>query len=611
MRPTYFFALAICTACLAPLMVRAADPQPYALTIPRTGNDLLDQTIAESSLLEALRTDAPAPPFALIERARGDVGRIEAVLNSFGYYAAHVEISIDGHDVDDPALPGVLDQVPSDNDVQVRVAIDQGPLYHLRNVRFDGDLPDGAKNMLELESGDPANASDILSGQARVLTALQEDGYAFARVDTPIAYLNDDDRTVDLLIPVTTGPQTVIGDISFEGLTDMNEAFVRQLLTIHPGDRYRPDSIEGARRSLAGLGVFSGVSVRAADHAEDDGSVPLTFDFQESPLHKVALSATYATDLGLSAAASWTHLNLFGNAEQLVVSVAATGMGGNATGGIGYTGSVKFTKPRFLGEDQRLDAEVSAVKQDFDAYSKTAQSIGVTVRRRLDPLWTAGAGLTGTHDEVTQQGITRLYELISIPLTAAYDGTGLSDTLADPTKGYRASFAVTPTLAVGTTDLTFVVLQAAGSAYFDLSGDGRTVAAVRAIAGSILGGSNFSVPPDQRFYAGGSATVRGFRYQSIGPHFPDGSPVGAASVAAGTIELRQRVGEDWGIAAFVDAGQASDNVLPLTGAFNVGVGAGARYYTSIGAIRADIAVPLTHVPDTDSFQIYIGLGQAF
>ena len=154
-------------------------------------------------------------------------------------------------------------------------------------------------------------------------------------------------------------------------------------------------------------------------------------------------------------------------------------------------------------------------------------------------------------------------------------------------------------------------MQASGSAYFDLSHDGRSIVALRALAGSVLGGSNFDLPPDQRLYAGGSATVRGFRYQSIGPDFADGKPAGATSIDAATIEFRQRFLKDWGAVAFVDAGQAGTNSLPFEGALNTGVGLGLRYYTSIGAVRADVAVPLNRVPQSDAFEIYIGLGQAF
>ena len=76
------------------------------------------------------------------------------------------------------------------------------------------------------------------------------------------------------------------------------------------------------------------------------------------------------------------------------------------------------------------------------------------------------------------------------------------------------------------------------------------------------------------------------------------------------MEFRQRVGDSWGAAAFVDAGQAGTGA-PFTGKVYAGVGVGARYYTPIGAVRLDVATPLVHLPGGDSFEIYIGLGQAF
>jgi len=137
------------------------------------------------------------------------------------------------------------------------------------------------------------------------------------------------------------------------------------------------------------------------------------------------------------------------------------------------------------------------------------------------------------------------------------------------------------------------------------------VIAARALLASIFGASQFDVPPDRRLYVGGSGTVRGYKYQSIGPLFPSGNPIGATAADAASIEFRQRIGEEWGFAAFADAGQASTTRVPFNGPLFVGVGAGVRYYTSIGPIRADVAIPLSRPVGGDSFEIYVGLGQAF
>ena len=414
-----------------------------------------------------------------------------------------------------------------------------------------------------------------------------------------------------LTFQVDTGPRLHLGALKFEGLKDVNEDFVRDALTIHSGDLYKPSAIESARKTLAELGVFSGVSVHAADHANADHTIDLTFDFQERPMHTVAFSAAYATDRGASGSASWSHHNLFGNAEQLNLKAAVTDIGGTAASGIGYNLSAQFLKPRFVDPDQAFEADLAGVKQNLDAYNQTAETFGVYLRRKFSARWNGSAGATFAHDDVEQENTKRLYQLLALPLSVTYDAVSPSDPLADPLSGYRATFSATPTLALGSSDLLFAILRAAGSAYFDLSGDGRSVLALRAMAASIQGGSNLDVPPDQRLYAGGSATVRGFRYQSVGPRFADKNPVGATSMDAGTIEFRQRITEDWGAALFADAGQASAESTPFNGKLNVGAGAGVRYYTPIGAIRADFAIPLTHYNNRDSFEIYIGLGQAF
>jgi translocation and assembly module TamA len=588
-------------------VAKAADPQPYTVTIATTGVSALDATLNDSAQLVTLHGKGEVPPFALVERARSDIQRLRTALDSFGYYDAKIAIAIDGRDIADPELPTYLDSVIGT--VAVKAAIDKGPLFTLGKVTIDGPLPPADAKALGLKTGDPAVASNVLDGQSRLLSALLEDGYALAKVDAPVAYLNESTHSLNLSFHVVTGPKAAIGEITFKGLKDVNADFARRALTIHPGDPYKPSKIEEARQALTKLGVFTGVSVRAADRLSPDGRIALVFDVQERKQHAVALTGAYSTDLGISLSATWSHRNLFGNAEQLNLTAAGTGLG-NATSGLGYTLSAQFIKPLFLRPDQTLEFDVSAIKQQLDAYDQKVETVAGFLRRKFTPQWTGSLGLTFAHDDVTQEGTQTLYELVAAPITVTYDSTGITDVLRDPTSGLRASAAITPTQSFGAGSLTFFVLQASASTYFDISGDGRSVLALRGLAGSILGGSNLSVPPDQRLYAGGSATVRGFAYQSIGPQFADGNPVGAKSVDAASIEFRQRIGEDWGGAAFVDAGQASTGA-PFTGDVRVGAGIGARYYTPIGAVRLDFAVPLNPVPKGDKFEIYIGLGQAF
>ena len=118
---------------------RAADPQPYNVTIAPTGNAALDTALKDSSSLISLRESAPVGAFALIGRAQQDQARFATALGSFGYYKGKAAVTIAGHPLDDPALPDLLDRAPADPPVEIKVTADTGPLFHLGQVKLDGD----------------------------------------------------------------------------------------------------------------------------------------------------------------------------------------------------------------------------------------------------------------------------------------------------------------------------------------------------------------------------------------------------------------------------------------------------------------------------------------
>jgi translocation and assembly module TamA len=609
-------ALGCFALCRVP--ARASDPQTYTVAIDETGDKTLDGALSDASQLQALNDKAPVGPFALIARAKNDYDRVQTVLQAFGYYKATVTITVDGTSVNDTSLADKLDKVPSGQSVEAKIAIDKGPLFHLRNIQVHGDgLPPDALAKLGLKQGQPAVASDVLGAGTRLLTALEEDGYALAKVDPPIATEEAPALSLDVVFNATPGRRATIGAIDFTGLHDVNEAFVRRRLLLRQGEPYQPSKIDAARQDLLALGVFSGVTVKAGDTIAPDGSLPITFDVQERPSHAVGVTGAYSTDLGASAKVSWSDRNLFGNAEQLNLSAAATGLGGTATTDVGYNITGQFIKPDFPQRDTSFQFDATALKQSLQAYDQTAFIAGPSLHRKFSPLWTGAIGITGEREHILQEQVASDFTLVSLPMTANYDSTGLADPTLDPTHGIRAAFIATPTESLGHPTSTFAILQVSGSTYFDV-GDwafgarpGRSVLAFRGLVGSVQGASQFELPPDQRFYGGGSGTIRGFKYQSVGPLFPDLNPMGGTAIDAGTIEYRQRFFDSFGAAVFVDGGQVSAGNIPFSGAVRIGTGVGLRYYTPVGPVRLDVAVPVNRPPGGDKFEFYIGLGQSF
>jgi translocation and assembly module TamA len=624
-------------ALLTAFAARASDPQAYLVDLKTVGNDDIDQTLKATSDLLALRKSAPVGPFGLIARARSDTDRLKTALESFGYYESRVIININGVPLTDPSLGDTLSALPKGSTAQVSVSFTLGTLYHLRRIDIDGELPAtiNARETLGLNSGQPAVAAVVLAGGSRLLSALQEQGYAFAQVDPPIAFEAADAPVLDLSFHVVAGRKVNIGDIHIEGLQRVHESLVRRRLLLHTGDVYKPSVIEAARRDLLGLNIFGQVSVQTGTEADESGGVPITFKMRERLRHAISLAAAYSSDLGGSGGATWTDRNLFGNAEQLSFAASVINLGGSDTTGTGYDTSVKYLLPDFLHRDQSLQFTVSAIKQQLEAYDQTAKTAGVTLSRKLSSVWTVSAGLSTTVEQILQvvsaketppnSGIfvpdaatTFNYTLVALPFKVIYDSTDLPTPLEDPRHGFRGALTLTPTLAIGHPNSTFLITTLSVSTYFDLNNllpavaPGRSVLAARALAGTALGAGELSLPPDQRFYAGGTSTIRGYGYQLVGPTFPNtGISSGGTAITTAGLEFRQRLYTSWGVVAFMDAGQVSASLKPLHSDVRIGTGAGMRYYTPIGPIRFDVAVPVGRRPGEDSFEIYIGLGQAF
>jgi translocation and assembly module TamA len=627
----------------------AADPQPYKVDIASTGNGELDSTLKATSDLQGLRTSAPVGPFGLIARARSDVDRLTTAAESFGYYQCKVLIKINGIALNDPQIGDALSSIAKGQTAQVAVNFTLGPVYTLRKIEIDGQLPPNvdARSIIGLRVGEPVVAETVLAGGSRLLANLQEQGYAFAKVDAPVAYEAAEAPVLDLNYHVEAGARVNIGEIHIEGLQRIHESLLRKRLLLHTGDRFNPASIDRARKDLLSMNVFGQVSVQIGTAADATGGVPVTFKIRERLRHAVNLNAAFSSDLGGSGGATWTDRNVFGNAEQLTVNASLIDLGGSDSTGAGYDTGVKYLIPDFLQRDQSLQFSVTALKQSLQAYDQTSRSAGVTLARKLSSVWSVSAGLSATDDHIIQ-GATYNYTLLALPVSVAYDSTDVASPLDDPRHGYRASLQLSPTEAIGHPNSTFLIAQVKAAGYFDLrklfgEDPGRTVLAVRALAGQALGASEFSLPPDQRFYGGGSGTIRGYAYQAVGPIFPDitlaaacsaspapaacaeplaaaklaGYPIGGTAITAGSMELRQRFGASWGAAAFIDAGQVSAKLKVIPDELRVGIGMGVRYYTPIGPVRLDVAVPLQRrasnvSPQNDgAFQVYIGLGPSF
>lgn len=635
----------------------AADPQYYRVKIYSTGNETIDKVLSNTSNLVTLQKTNAVNAFALAGRIKSDYARFKNAMDSFGYYDAKISIKvgtaaalhnqknvklnkreqsddifkhekdiiangiIDGASTD---LPNFIDKVPVQQDVIIIVHIQKGSQYRIgqlefKNLQKNEIIQLSAKQQREfgLKIGDPAVSADIVAARDKLIKGLQEEGHALAKMGEPVAYLHPDNKTLNVVFGMNMGPVVDIGDIDFKGLKKVNAKYIRRRLLLHAGQLYQPSTIENARMDLSSTGVFSSIDMHVADHVDQSGRIPLTITFKEAKRRTVSVEAGYSTDLGGRLGAKWTHHNIFGNAEQLKLAAIATGIAGTAQRGLGYDVYADFTKPDFGHRNQDFNARIEAVKQKLYSYNQTAFLAKVGMTRKFGKRWSMSAYLGGIQEHIIQRGKRNNYTMINLPLGAAYDGTDLVNPMMSPDHGMKASVSITPTESFGDKTIFFAIMQGTASTYFDLTHlgltkPGRSIFAFRGNIGSIQGASRMNLPPDQRLYAGGNSTVRGFRFQGVGPQFKGSKYAkGGKAMDTGTAEFRQRILGQFGAQAFIDAGQVSSDSMPFEGKVQVGVGGGFRYYTPMGPIRLDIAVPVKRPYRGDRFEVYIGLGETF
>ena len=272
-----------------------------------------------------------------------------------------------------------------------------------------------------------------------------------------------------------------------------------------------------------------------------------------------------------------------------------------------------------MKRDQVLNLQASAGHQKFDAYeARTIQLLGKIERQsnfiwQKTWTWTYGAEILGTDEQgaFDQSGIkeTRKFFIAALPLGLGYDG---SDSLLDPTRGFRLSGRVSPEFSMQGGTFGYARAQFDVSAYHPVSDS--VVAAGRIRLGTIVGASAFDVAPSRRFYSGGGGSVRGYGYQQLGPRDLDGDPVGGRGLAEFGLEARVRLkqfGGNFGIVPFVDGGSLTTRSLPSLSNWRYAAGLGVRYYSSFGPIRIDVGVPLNRQKSDGPVAVTVSLGQAF
>jgi translocation and assembly module TamA len=512
--------------------------------------------------------------------ARSAADRARRLLRARGYYAATIE----------PRL---------DRQQQALVQINPGPQFQIASVETetaqDARARETAHAAIGLETGAPLRAQDIIDAEARGLVALHDSGWPDARIrerNVIVDHATDEGRITFRYDP---GPWSTYGDIDRE-TGAWNPQFIARMSPFRTGEPASREEILEYQQRLTGLDSVNAADISLGPVAED-GNRPVGITLTEAPRHSIETGLSYSTSDGGGGNVRWIRRNLFGSDETLTLSANAATLNQSLL--------AELSRPHWRRFNQTLTLHAGLTSEDTDAYQQEEAEIGAEITRR-DGRRTYALGPRLDWSRVTDSVGERDVVTAAVDLVAGYDSR--EDPL-DPDTGIHGTLQVTPATTLGDCNCQYVRLEGRASTYYRLTE--TTVAALRMRVGSVFGASATDMPADQRFYAGGGGSARGFDYQSLSPLAPDGTPFGGISVVETSAELRWRVRERWGVVGFVDSAMASSDRQPDFADMRTAIGVGVRYYLDFAPIRVDIATPVDRRGGEDAIQVYFSLGQAF
>jgi translocation and assembly module TamA len=368
------------------------------------------------------------------------------------------------------------------------------------------------------------------------------------------------------------------------------------------GDRFDLRELEETRKLLIRSELFTTVKISPGTEIEPDGTIPILIEVAERKPRSIGGTISWSSSEGFGAEASWEHRNLGGHGERLETTLRLSQVL------VGANASLRL--PDAVRPDLDIVSGAAIEREETEAFTSRRISVSGGLEQRFSSRLSAGLGLSLSLEQEDDDDGENTFTLIGAPGYLRYDGT---DDPLDPTKGARAMAAVTPYYALFAETDHFLRSETIASTYYALDEDGRYVLAARGRLGSIWGAGREELPASVRFYSGGGGSVRGYGFQELGPLAEDNDPLGGRSVIEFGGEVRVRVTETIGIVPFFEGGNVYVDMLPEVYQldFRYAAGLGLRYYTAIGPLRLDVAVPLDRRETDDPFQFYISLGQAF
>lgn len=506
------------------------------------------------------------------------------VLETEGYFSADVQTGID----------------TSVEPRRVRISVEPGEPARIESVvvEFTGAATTDPALASRLEQvraawllprGTQFRQEDWTRAKTAIVADLASVSFAAAHMTDSLARVEADLRNVNLRVVVDSGPPFYFGTISVSGLRRHEPELVENFAPFAAGTPYSLELLRRYERRLTVTGYFSSVRATLDTDVTVADRAPVTVGVIEALPRRVDATVGFSTDTRARLGIAYTDTDFLDRALRLRTDLRVESLRQGLTAGI----------ERPPGRSGWIDAFTGAVLQTDIQDLRTNETTLAVQRRRLDERNEPAFGIEWTAEQQDLRGTPNTNAYATV---LGYQHTWRAlDDLLSPTQGWMLRLNAGVALpAISSRE--FGQLLASGTYYHALSP--RDHLRFRADAGWIVADSSEDIPQHFLFRTGGDTSVRGYEFQSLGVEVGS-AVVGGRYLGIGSAEYTRWVGESWGIAGFVDAGNATDDLDDF--ALAVGYGLGLRLRSPVGAFRFDLA----YGQETSSVRLHFSLGVRF
>ncbi len=502
-----------------------------------------------------------------------------------GYFSAHVELAIDRSAqpaaVTLTVTPGPPTYVTDVNVVVLGPAQEDAPVGTdaIAKIRHDWGLP----------AGEIFRQSAWTAAKEKAVAGLAASPYAAAKLVASEAKVDPDAHSAALSVEISSGPAFHFGAVDVQGTAKYSPSLVREFSTIRTGELYSERTLDDYVRRLLASGYFASAQASIVPDPAHADEAPVTLAVIEAPAKRLEFGVGYSTDTQWKASGSYSDVNIDDHGLQFLADVRIeTKLS---------SGSVRFVQPPAPGG--WLNSYTAALVRT-DIENLVTRTASVAFRRRsIDETSTPAFGAGFFVDQQQPQG-SDTENSHALYVDGEYTWRRVDNLLA-PTRGYMTNVQVGGGIP-GASTRGFGRVIGKAAAWWPL--DRNTELYARAEAGAVLADTRNGIPSNFLFRTGGDTTVRGYSFLSLGVQQGD-AIVGGRYYAVASAEVTRWIGENWGIATFVDAGNATDSLQDLHLA--LGYGVGARVRTPIGPFRVDVA----YGQDVHSVRVHFSVGLSF